>query len=116
MSLRLLPPALQAAILPSLTRRPNAAREAVAAQLPEYHEHADTLADDNERLTADVAERDALLERAAADKSALDGNLARFAAKLAAARTQIDQERATVHQATTVLARAEQRLEEAGKV
>lgn len=115
-SLRLLPPALQGAILAFADQTAHVAREAVASQLLEYQRHADTLAEENERLAADVAQRDAQLKCAAADMSALDRKMAQLESELAGAREQIAQERATVQQATTALAKVEQRLEEAGKV
>lgn len=92
------------------------AREAVAAQLLEYQQHADALARDNERLAADVAQRDEELKSAAADKMALDRKVAQLESELGGAREQIVQERGAVERATTSLARLEHRLEEAGRV
>lgn len=115
-SLRLLPPALQGAILAFADQTAHVAREAVAVQLLEYQQHADALAEDNERLAADVAQRDEELKSVAADNMVLDRKLAQLKSELAGARDQIAQERGAVERATVSLARLEQRLEEAGKV
>jgi len=115
-SLRLLPAALQGAILAFADQTAHVAREAVAAELLEYQQRADTLAEDNERLAADVAQRDEQIECAAADMVAVDRKMALLESELAGAREQIVQERAAVQQATRALAKVEQRLEEAGKM
>ncbi|XYJ11992.1 DNA-binding protein [Telluria sp. B2] len=115
-SLRLLPPALQGAILAFADQTAHVAREAMAVQLLEYQQHADALAEDNERLEADVTQRDEQLERATADMVAVERKIALLESELAGAREQIAQERAAGQQATTMLAKVEQRLEEAGKV
>jgi DNA repair exonuclease SbcCD ATPase subunit len=115
-SLRLLPPGLQGAILAFADQTAHVAREAVAVQLIEYQQHAEVLAEDNERLAADVAQRDEELKSAAADKIALDRKIAQLESELAGAREQIAQERAAVERATSSLARLEQRLEETEKI
>lgn len=115
-SLRLLPPALQGAILAFEDQTAHVAREAVAVQLLEYQQHADSLAEDNERLAADVAQRDEQLKDAAADMVVVDRKVVQLESELAGAREQIAQERAAVQQATAALARMEQRLEEVAKL
>lgn len=106
-----MPPAVQNAILAFADQTAHVAREAVAAQLLEYQQHADILAEDNERLAANVVKRDEALMSATANMTELDRKIARLESELASARAQIVQERDAVQQATTSLAKLEQRLE-----
>lgn len=114
-SLRLLPNALQSAIFAFADQTAHVAREAVAVELLEYQQHADTVAEDNERIATDVVQRDEQLKWAADGMIVADRKGDQLESELAAAREQTSQERTAVQQAAAAPARVEQRLEEVEK-
>jgi chromosome segregation ATPase len=110
-SLRLLPPDIQHVILTFADEVAATAREKIANELVECRHEGASLADDNERLTAEVDDLRTQLAQAGADKAAAEGRAAQLASELAAAREQIIAERMAAEQARTALAKAELRLE-----
>jgi len=110
-SLRLLPPDIQHVILTFADEVAATAREKIANELVECRQEGASLADDNERLTAEVDDLRTQLAQVGADKAAAEGRAAQLASELAAAREQIIAERMAAEQARTALAKAELRLE-----
>lgn len=110
-SLRLLPPDIQHVILTFADQAAATAREKIANELVECRQEGASLADDNERLTAEVDDLRMQLSQAGADKATAEGRAVQLASELAAAREQISVERVAAEQARTALAKAELRLE-----
>jgi hypothetical protein len=115
-SLRLLPPEVQQVVLAFADQEAATARRKIADELLECRQEAASLADDNERLAADLDELRAQLAQAASDKAAAEGRATHLANELAAARDEIRNELAAAEQARTTLAKAELRLEFVGLV
>lgn len=113
-SLRLLPPDVQQVILAFADQVAASAREKIADELLECRQEAATLADDNERLMAELDDLRAQLAQAASDKAAAEGWAAQLASELAVAREEVGVERAAAEKARTALAKAELRLESIG--
>lgn len=111
-SLRLLPPDIQQVILTFADQAAATAREKIADELVECRQESAGLADDNERLAAEVDDLRMQLAQAGADKAIAEGRAAQLASELAAAREQISVERVAAEQARTALAKAELRLEQ----
>jgi colicin import membrane protein len=110
-SLRLLPPDIQQVILIFADQAAAMARERIANELVECRKEGASLADDNERLTAEVEDLRMQLAQAGADKATAEGRAVQIASELAAARELIGVERAAAEQARKALAKAELRLE-----
>lgn len=110
-SLRLLPPDVQQVILAFADQVAASAREKIADELLDCRQEAASLADDNERLTAELDELRAQLVQATSDKAAAEGRAAQLASELAASREEVGAERTAAEQARTALAKAELRLE-----
>lgn len=115
-SLRLLPPDVQQVILAFADQEATTARGKIADELLECRQEAASLADDNERLTAELDDLRTQLAQAASDKAAAEGRATQLASELAAAREDSRAESAAAEQARTALARAELRLESAGSI
>jgi len=113
-SLRLLPPDVQQVVLAFADQVAATAREKIADELLECGREAASLADDNERLTAELEELRTQLALAVSDKAAAEGKATQLESALAAARDDIGIERLAVEQARTALAKAELRLESVG--
>jgi|GEM_PF-1632994 len=111
-SLRLLPPDVQQVILAFADQAAATARERIANELVECRQEGASLADDNERLTAEVDDLRMQLAQAGAEKATAEGRTVQLASELAAAREQIGVERVAAEQARTALAKAELRLEQ----
>lgn len=111
-SLRLLPPDIQHVILAFADQTAATAREKIADELVECRQESVSLADDNERLTAEVDDLRRQLAQASADKATAEGRAAQLASELAATREQIRAERMAAEQSRTELAKAELRLEQ----
>lgn len=110
-SLRLLPPDIQHVILAFADQTAATAREKIADELVECRQESASLADDNERLTAEGNDLRMQLAQAGADKATAEGRVAQLESELAAAREQISVERVAAEQTRTALAKAELRLE-----
>jgi chromosome segregation ATPase len=115
-SLRLLPPDIQQVILTFADQAAAMARERIANELVECRQEGASLADDNERLTAEVDDLRMQLAQAGADKATAEGRAVQLVSELAAAREQISVERVAAEQARTALAKAELRLEAIGSL
>lgn len=113
-SLRLLPPDVQQVILAFADDAAATMREKIAEELLESKREAANLADDNERLTAELDDLRTQLAQAVSDKAAAHGRAEQLANELVAAREQIGTERAASERARTALATAELRLEAIG--
>lgn len=113
-SLRLLSPDVQQVILAFADQVAATAREKIADELLECRQEGASLADDNERLTAELEELRTQLAQATSDKASADGRTAQLVSELAAAREEAGAERAAAEQARTALAKAELRLETIG--
>lgn len=112
-SLRLLPHDIQQVILAFADQTASTAREMIAEELIDCRQQADSLASDNERLSAEVVALQEAFRLAEAEKSAADGRAVQLASELARARAQIGEERAAAEQVRAALLRAELRLETA---
>jgi len=110
-SLRLLPPDIQHVILTFADQAAATAREKIASELVECRQEGASLADDNERLTAEVDGLRMQLAHTGADKATAEGRAVQLEIELAASREQISVERMAAEQARTALAKAELRLE-----
>jgi chromosome segregation ATPase len=113
-SLRLLPPDVQQVILAFADDAAATMREKIAEELLESKREAASLADDNERLTAELDDLHTQLAQAVSDKAAAHGRAEQLANELVAAREEIATERAASERARTALATAELRLEAIG--
>lgn len=113
-SLRLLPPDVQQVILAFADDAAATMREKIAEELLESKREAASLADDNERLTAELDDLRAQMAQAVSDKAAAHGRAEQLANELVAARKEIGTERAASERARTALATAELRLEAIG--
>lgn len=112
-SLRLLPHDIQQVILAFADQAASTARERIAEELIECRQGADSLAGDNERLSAELDALRTQLALAGSEKSAAEGRAAQLENELAAARVQASGERAAAEQARTALAKAQLQLEAA---
>lgn len=110
-SLRLLPHDIQQVILAFADQAARTAREKIADALLECRQEADSLAGDNERLSAEVDALRVQLALAAFERAATEGRAVQLENELAAARTHVNDERAAAEGARTALARAELQLE-----
>lgn len=113
-SLRLLPPDVQRVILAFADDAAATMREKIAEELLESKREAASLADDNERLTAELDDLRTQMAQAVSDKAAAHGRAEQLANELVAAREEIGTERAASERARTALAKAELRLEAIG--
>jgi len=89
-------------------------REKIAEELLESKREAASLADDNERLTAELDDLRTQVAQAVSDKAEAHGRAEQLANELVAAREEIGIERAASERARTALAKAELRLEAVG--
>jgi chromosome segregation ATPase len=110
-SLRLLPHDIQQVILAFADQAASTAREKIADELIECRQEGDSLAGDNERLSAEVDALQVQLAQAASERAAAEGRAVQLENELAAARTHANDERAAAEHARTTLARAELQLE-----
>jgi DNA repair exonuclease SbcCD ATPase subunit len=113
-SLRLLPPDVQRVILAFADDAAATMREKIAEEPLESKREAASLADDNERLTAELDDLRTQVAQAVSDKAAAHGRAEQLANELVAAREEIGTERAASERARTALAKAELRLEAIG--
>jgi chromosome segregation ATPase len=113
-SLRLLPPDVQRVILAFADDAAATMREKIAEELLESKREAASLADDNERLTAELDDLRTQMAQAVSDKAAAHGRAEQLANELVAAREEIGTERAASERARTALAKVELRLEAIG--
>ncbi len=106
-----IPPGLARAILDHLAAEVAQAKVPLTAELAEARQTAGDLAQENERLTREIGERDTEIARLASAKAAIEGRTEQVVTDLAAAREESARERRAAEEARVEVVKATLRLE-----